>query len=415
VPAAVAVLTLAQLYRVRGVGVWRTVWAEDGTEFYRSAVTEGIGALVDPVAGYLQTVPRLLAIPSTWLPMADVAPYNAVVAAVCVALLAVAVGRFSSFAITSPVLRWTLVALVCLEPIGVGELLNSTTNLIWPLTFACFWAVLSVGESRTVRVAAPAIVFLAVMSQVLCALFVPLAVWVVWTRRDRHSWWVAGAFGAGLLLQTVAVLTATGAGQGDSELLELPKQYAVRVVGDALLGPRWLQPIWNKVGSELAWLLGLGFVVAVALLAWKASSRARTIGLLCVVHSVLFFCVAIYWRGTAVAPLYENDYRLQYARFVALGVLLLVSGVLVLASDLSVGVTLRRLVVVAIVAQSAVLVLVPPRYSTSRSKGPIWEREVAKAQRACEGKRDDNHFGIRVSPDEGWYVRLSCGQIRAEA
>src|SRR4030081_3271039 len=87
--AAVAVLTGAQIFYQTGSASYRTIWAEDGEVFYDDALRHGLGSLARPYSGYLQTIPRLLAIPATWLPVGRIAIYLAVAAAACCSLVAI--------------------------------------------------------------------------------------------------------------------------------------------------------------------------------------------------------------------------------------------------------------------------------------------------------------------------------------
>jgi hypothetical protein len=409
----VAVLTAAQVLRVRGAGAWRTVWAEDGTIFYKDALERGLGSLAEPAYGYLQTVPRLLALPATWFPMSDVALYNAVVAAACFTAAALVVYRLSEFAIPSRSLRATLVLIVCLHPVAIVELQNSITNVIWPLTFACFWAVLAPGSTRFNRVSAPIVVFLAAASQVLVVLFAPIAALIAWRRRDRHSLVVVGALGVGLLLQIVTIATSATGSRADSDVLDLPQLYAVRVVGSALLGHHALAAAWNDLGPVVAAMFAVAFVAGVLVLALRRANDARWIGLTAIGMSLLTFGVAMFWRGTTFAHLVEDDLTFEYSRFADLGVLLLLSGVFVLVANARWSEGAKRVVIGIIVVHSVLLVVVPPRYNTARSRGPVWAHGVSDARHACRQQPDDTIISIAVPPAATWIVKLRCGDVRS--
>lgn len=406
-------LTAAQVLRVRGAGAWRTVWAEDGTIFYRDALKHGLGSLAEPAYGYLQTLPRLLALPATWFPMGDVALYNAVVASVCFVVAGILVYRFSEFAIPSHVLRATLVLVVCLHPVAVVELQNSITNVIWPLTFACFWAVIAPGETRFNRVAAPIVTFVAAVSQVLVVLFAPIAAVVAWRRRDRHSFVVLGALSVALLLQAVTIATTATGERAESDVLDLPQLYAVRVVGTALLGHHALAAAWNELGPVVAAVFALVLVVGVVVLVLRAPRRARFWGLLAVGVSLVTFGVAMFWRGTTFAHLVEGDLTFEYSRFADLGVMLLLGGVFVLIANARWSETTKRVVIGVVALHAVLLIVLPPRYNTARSRGPVWAHGVADARVTCRGQPDNAIVSIAVPPAATWIVELRCDDVRS--
>jgi hypothetical protein len=96
-----------QLIRQSGVESWKTVWAEDGSVYFRQ--TTSIGHLFDGYAGYLQLIPRMLGLLANQLPIADVAVFFAIAGACVTALAALAVWHFSAQLVPTRVLRAVLV------------------------------------------------------------------------------------------------------------------------------------------------------------------------------------------------------------------------------------------------------------------------------------------------------------------
>src|SRR6476619_3661344 len=101
-PVAIAA-TVAQLYRQSGVPPWRTIWAEDGGTFF--AGTASVGRLLDPYAGYVELIPRVLGLAGHLVPLRDLALYYAIAGAILTTICAAAVWRFTRQIVPSTVLR----------------------------------------------------------------------------------------------------------------------------------------------------------------------------------------------------------------------------------------------------------------------------------------------------------------------
>ena len=120
------------LFRQAGVPSWRTIWAEDGFEYFQQAHDYGgLAVLLRGYSGYLQLPPRLLAIPATWVPINDLAIYFAVAGCVVSALLA----WFTYWACKGWVRSWpvraALASLVVLMPaLGTKNTAN-VVNTVW--------------------------------------------------------------------------------------------------------------------------------------------------------------------------------------------------------------------------------------------------------------------------------------------
>ncbi len=121
------------LLRQTGARSWDTIWGEDGWVYFQQAHDHGLGVLVRGYAGYLQLTPRLLAVPSAWIPIDQLALYFAVVAAVVGAALAWFVYWASEGWIDSQAVRAALASLVVLMPALGYENTANITNLIWIL------------------------------------------------------------------------------------------------------------------------------------------------------------------------------------------------------------------------------------------------------------------------------------------
>ncbi len=154
-PVAFVGITLAILWRQSGVGATNTIWAEDGSLFYRDAVSQaGISNLVHVYGGYVQLLPRLVFEVIRFVPLRDVASVIAVTGAALVAGLSLIVFRSSAALLRSPIIRGLLVVSMTLLPAAPGELLDNVVNVQWWFVFASFWVLFWRPRSHFGRVAA---------------------------------------------------------------------------------------------------------------------------------------------------------------------------------------------------------------------------------------------------------------------
>ena len=161
---------------------------------------------MQPYAGYLQLVPRLIADAVALLPLRAAAAGFAVAGALVAAACGVFVCQASAGHIRMPALRWLLAAGVILLPSALTELSGNGVNTPWYLLFGLFWALLWRPRSGPGAGLAVAVAFAAASSNALAAVFAPLVLArvIALPRAREHAvtlGWVAGG-----ALQLVAVL-----------------------------------------------------------------------------------------------------------------------------------------------------------------------------------------------------------------
>ena len=403
----VLLLTVLQLPRQSGIPAWRSLWAEDGPVFLAGA--SDLGSLVRGYAGYEHLLPRLIALGSLPVPAAWLARYFAFVPALVTALLAAALWPLSESLVPSRTLRAVLVASVALVPAAVDENLASATYSIWAVLFVCYWALLSCPRSRWAVALAGTIAFLGAASNVLAFLFVPLALWLGWSRRDRRTLTVLGAFAAGLTLQALVSLSSPGIPNGTSRVEDIPPLYVVRVLGSALFGDKGTEVLWIHGSYGYAAAVGVVTAVALALLAIRATRDARILGLVTLAYSFVLFAVPVFTRGSDFIRLGSGNLSLSYARFATLSILLLMSAGFILLANTRLQPRLRQWLVTAVAAYFVVLAVSGYRHSNVRSDGPEWAAALHAAQVSCrtEGSTD---IVIPIAPP-GWSVSLPCDRI----
>ena len=381
-PVVVVGAAALSLLRQVGAGALDTVYAEDGTVFLADAYREStLDAIATPYAGYLHLVPRMLAEIVASLPVSAAATGLAVSAALVTGLLALLVYHASGTSLTSPWARFLAAAVVVLVPVGQEEIPNSIANLHWPMLYALFWVLLWEPASRWVR---PPIVLLIVLSDILTVVFLPLALWRWWKKRDHLT---LAAFGVGLAVQASAVLFGQSERAFSPEPVMWAPWWVIRAVPTGFLGERWfgtggVDTAWLLLAG-VAWVILLGFVLA----SWKSLSW-KSITALAVVHCVAVYALPVALSGQATS------------RYAAAPAMLLIAGLAVLLFEGKPKPTVAGIVFVVLCAAVWGANL---RVPNSRSAGPMWSDQIQT--QSCDG----GQASIQVSPqDKGWKLAVPC-------
>ncbi|MCC6849291.1 MAG: hypothetical protein IT294_12390 [Deltaproteobacteria bacterium] len=270
-------------------------WAEDGAVFYVQARELGFpAALGVPYAGYLLTMPRLVASVSPFLPLAKVPLAFNLVALLTQALPAIY--------LASARMRWlgpravrVLLGVLYVGVPNVATVHGNLCNAQWHLAILCFLIVVA---------APPTSVWAAVFDVTGLALgaltgpfaifLLPIAVAVAWVRRDRWAMVRAGilAVGAAALPFTLATSARPrsigGLGASAAAFCRL---FAFQVVGPAFRGintsvhylhPPWKMPLvsYTVTGvafAMLAYVFRRGGVEVRCFLAFAALMLAATL------------------------------------------------------------------------------------------------------------------------------------------
>jgi hypothetical protein len=405
--AWLAAASALQLVRAPGLPAWRVVWAEDGTIFLQQALDHSFPhALGTTYAGYLHVVPRLLAEPVALLPLGAAATVFAVSSALVASLLAAYVWVASASVFETRRARALAVALFLLAPPTVLELAGAAANLHWYGLAAAFFALLHRPASRSEAVAAAAVVGLTALSDPLLALVLPVLVLRPGglLRPQRGAWLIPTAALAGLAIQAVAILGASGperqAGFWPPDLATI---FAQRVAGPALMGQSGFDSLWVAVGWPAAW----GALALLAALAIRAATTGpnerRRHARVALAMTFVLFAVPLLIRGTSeMAPelgvAFGGGARYVFAPMVLAWIPLL------LLADRPTGWG-GRIAVLAVV-----IVAGSSTGATSRSLGPDWPDSVAAARERCESGA--NQATVRIAPTGApWFVTLPCDRL----
>jgi len=406
---AVLLLAAAQPFRQRGVHAWNTVWAEDGGVFFQG--TRSLGSLFHTYSGYLELVPRLLAWIVNRVPLDQVSRAITITAALTTALCGLAVYAFSGTLVRSQWLRVVLGVSVAVLPAALYENLNSITNVIWPLLFANFWALLAAPTNRRRSVLGATVCALSALSSVLALLYLPVTALLAWKRRDRESRLVFAAFFVAAAVQGLFVLTAHDQSpKGTTHAADLLPIYSVRVLGSGFLGEDWLGHAWNHLGYGVGVIATGAAVIGVGLLLWRTSGTRRCLGAIAIGQSVFTYAIAIALRGSDGFKLIPDNFVPTGARFATLALWLLLSGVAILLTGARLPTVVRQVGIVLFVAWFAVLAVHDFRGVNGRSDGPSWAAGVAAARAACRDAPPGRVVEVPISP-VGWSVHLSCRRV----
>ncbi len=240
---------------------------EDGQIFLSQAHNMGLAAFVQPYAGYLHLIPRIIAALLEPFPViAAPALYAIAALLVHMAMLAPALSARLEWIIPGQMLRAVLFALLCLMP-PMWEVLGNIANLIFVGGISLLLLMLSDDpRSDAGRVGELAAVAALGLSGPLIVFFVPWFVWRWRRTRSRHSLVVVGVALVTASVQGVTFLLSDRKESGGS-LIFLPRVWVERIGLSWLFGdtgpPIW--PWWMKVLGAVVWCVGTVVITVVVL------------------------------------------------------------------------------------------------------------------------------------------------------
>jgi hypothetical protein len=392
-------------FRASTTPITTTVWAEDGREFLAGAVRDGVlGHLFAAYAGYAHLLPRLLAGFASGAPVEAEAAVLAVMSCATTGILGVFCARASAPHITTPVGRAGYAATFALLPVLAIEVLGNLANLHWFLFVGAFWALVWRPTSKAGVVASCCVIVLAVLSDPLVLLLVPLGVWravCLATFRERL---VVYALALGGVLQVWVVTHAVGP-SGELALSSLPRLFAQRIVLVSLLGVRATTNLIDALGDSRADLLA---VVAVVVLGWGVWRTYRHVPWFAVTAaafaSALFAsCLAVRGgSGEVVFGAIEGGSRYSVAP------LLLLAGPMIAVVE-----RWRRAFQVGVVCVAALVSFVDLRPHNLRAGDLTWARGVAIARTECRAGMDPARIPILpVTPNDEWQMVVPCSYVQ---
>jgi hypothetical protein len=328
--AAIVLGAEAMLLRISGRPVWESVFAEDPGIFLPWALGHP-WHLLEPYAGYLQLVPRLIGQVAALVPIRDASVAFAVGGALVASACALFTYHASAGQVSSRWLRALLGLSVLLLPVAPLEIADTGVETPWYLLAVLFWAALWRPRSRAGSCLAALVAFAAATTNLLALALAPLfaARVVALPRRSVREHAATLGWALGCVLQLVV-----SAGSHQSRFLPPKLLYpGLYYVHDVLL---------PALGWHLAWFLRdalglagasalMGGLIAVVLAAGLATRiRRYTVFLVTAVLTGLVITgvtAAFSWGGPG-----RDSPGLEGAiRFATVPILLLVAALIVLA------------------------------------------------------------------------------------
>ncbi len=415
-----------------------TLWAEDGRNFLQDAMRYGpIDSLVIPYAGYLHTVPRLIAAATVqFAPVVDYAQWMTALSCLAAGVIAAVVYVTSVDIVRSAPLRLLLSGITVLAPLAPREVLGNAANLHSLMFWGLFWMLLYRPRSRRGSVALGILALFGALTEIQSVFLLPV---MLWRPRDRRRWPLRLGYLIGTLAQIIVTLVwprspNTTAPAGIASTLY---GYLINAVMPIWLPPSAIGPALLAGGAALGIALLVPFAAAavVAVVRGSRAQRLAVIGL--AVGSVLIYSVSI---ALNPAPFYDystmSAHDLGTPWLVRYGV---VPSMMLLAIPLVALATVRRRtggcaappqiavrpaeprpvpspLIVSIAGRftvgGLVLLLMLTQFvpqNTRRSGGPAWQPQMAAAQRYCQTQPE--RAVVRFSETINWHVDVACWRL----
>jgi len=437
--AALAVICgiAATLLRTGGNGALRTVTFEDGTNFLSDAWNHpALWAIFQPLNGYYVVVPRLAASFAALFPIRLAAPVLTLEAALCAALLALAVYVASGAHFRSPLLRLLVCAPMLVMPVAQGprsSVDNNVATLQFLALYAVFWMVLWVPARRTGRVVAVLVTLGTAVSTLLSVLLLPLALTRLVARRERQSLMLVGALVAGAALNALALARGVTARPPSSSARYDPiwalVQY-VKALPRMMFGNAWAYPhgLGQLSGLRLRDALETAPVTAAAP-AWLYLAVLAIIAAVVVValsgltQPAWLLAVAAMACSVLLLAACAMSYGSPQPRYLVAPALLLISGLAALLRpqhsqsrpehQARAGAIRRwtQAPAAALAVLVTIICVLNFHDPDLRAVAPSWGPGVAAAQRYCNNHPAAPVYNVFITPPL-WYATVPCGRVR---
>jgi len=371
---------------------WSVLWAEDALVFLDGAYHSDLSVLLVPYSGYLHVVPRLLAEISALFPLEAASVVMTVLAAVTLSAVACASYVFLETVVRGVFLRVAVWLSIVAAPVGGGEVLNNAANLHWFMLIAGVCAIVARPRPGAGMVAAQAVVLsLAVLSDALGLLLIPLVVLRATLLRGRSEWVKAIIVGVAGVIQLGGTFVGTimlgGRQSSDSAptLGEFVDFHAVRVIAPAIVGDAAAQKALLLLGPLLTWGAVAALAIILIVLILNGESNRGQIVLLAL-GSLAFSAVAGILQWEWIGGSSRVDFN-TVGRYAVVPVILLVLALLVAADAAFQRSSSRRIAVglgAAVLAWVLVLTAIDATRDNHRAGTPSWSDGVREAITRCE-------------------------------
>lgn len=406
----------------------QTAWAEDGGVFLRDVLSSnGWETLIKPYDGYMHLIPRaLVGVVYAIAPIDAFAVWVSCLSCAVAAGVGLGVFMLAKPLIQSPWLRAIFAAIPVLLPVAPIEVLGNAANLHWYFLWLSPWLLINRPDSRGGRTGLFLIALTTSASEVITVIFLPLAAWMIWKR--KNYWAPIGLImGVGLQLLTTILSPRT-------ESLRVDNSVGLRSVAIGFFVQPIASLVWTDSHAFAAGLAKTGaptiflpatLLTLLCLAIFMFGTTTFKVAALCAVGSaVTCWTASVLINANPVfnyAYFDSQDWRqnFEFSRYaVAPGMILLALIPLALASLLK-PLTHGRQPGTKISSSTAllafVLVMLPNFFqaSTLRQAGPEWAAQVATARASCSSDKTLTESTVSVAPVQWKFslVELPCALL----
>jgi hypothetical protein len=414
--------SVAAFFRLGDVALRGNVWAEDGRFFLTAALLHnGIAAVFEPYAGYMNLTPRVLAAVVASLPL-----WSQGVALNLAASLVQAAVATLAYVGTCGFIRqrlWRLLLAIAVVAVPVGpEVIEAIANLQWFLIFGGCVCLLWTPRRPLGWAVLFGALLITAMSSPFAVILLAGALGRLLVQRSRVAAVLAAVVATGFAIQTMVMVNAPARGGRNALGVNLTPArlgagFLRRVLGDGVLGVgryHHRQPASGLVaGVTVATLLAVLVIWLIMNDGFPAVVRAGLFGLM----AILTFSLPV-----VLTPALTTEGAFGGGRYYVPPALLTIAAIMCLIA--AVFDTGRRpparlrwpaLSVGGVLVLSLVWGL-----GTSwtvgevwgRQNGPSWQPGVDQARRACAASPAQVSAKVPTSPP-GWSVSVPCERLRA--
>jgi hypothetical protein len=400
-----------------------TMGIEDGAIFTDQARILGVWrSFFTTYAGYLHFLPRCVAAIASGLPLAwsPVIYYSsAALVAGAAAAIAMRCARGMGLSALSSIL---VAAAVLILPAAGWEVPGELTNVEWPIIAVFVVFIISwIGGYQPRSRWAMALLVVAGLTSPLLVVSLPVIAIVAFRRRTRLDLAVLVTVVVTALVQFGARLGSSNVrGSGHWSVIEIVRDFAVRVVIGGTVGARYVPHTWAALGEAGSFLVAAIIAATVVVVGLTSRDRSRTILAYALYASVAYLVVAIVVRPKFFTPtlpigqvVIDGRVELWDGRYMAASATaLIVAAVYYGEQFLKRSGPIRATVIVAAVLYAGVLAANFP-VDVHHDTYAHWQAQVHSQQRACDlehGKGDVViAYGIPTNAP-AWKIHLSCQQ-----
>lgn len=401
-----------------------TVWAEDGGVFLRDIIRSGhLQSIFLPYDGYLHVLPRLLASSAhVLLPLDFYAVAMSLSSCAVVAVISVGVFCMSKTVSDSVVVRSAIAVIPVLLPIGPHEVLGNAANLHWYLLWLAPWLLIYKTKSPATSAGVFIVAFITATSEIITGMFLPLAVWTAFRRRNFAA--PAGLF-LGVLLQGLTTL-ANPRFNGAAPTAAVDPLSVVSGYVLLPIGSNWY-PDSRTLSSGIVNFGALSLVIPAVLITGvfvyvlvKGNGKLRAAAVVAVAASWVCWTASVVLSGNPMfnyASYSEVDWAsafgyIRYAAAPAMFLLILIPlAAAVAMKDGHIG---RRAAPLLVGTFITFLLIAYFPAATMRQVGPSWTPGVEAARLACTNDPALVHAGVTIAPATWKYaqVDIPCAELR---